>query len=199
MHLPFRFCFFCAAFALLFPWCRGTTVVAPSFAELVAEAQTIVRARVVDVRADWAESPQGRVIKTHVTFRVEKRLKGTATPELTLTFLGGELDGQGMRVAGMPQFSVGQREILFVTGNGINFCPLVGMMHGRYRVQTDAATGREYIARNDGVPLVSEHDVQLPQDGNPIERRLKVASAALSPAVFEERIAHQISPHAILP
>jgi hypothetical protein len=104
-----------------------------------------------------------------------------------------------MRVAGMPQFTVGQTEILFVTGNGVQFCPLVAMMHGRYRVQTDAATGREYIARSDGVPLVSEHDVQLPQDGNPLERRLKPVSAGLSPAMFEQRIVDQLSPRASLP
>jgi hypothetical protein len=199
MHLPLRFRFFCAASVLLFAPCRGTTVVAPTFAELVDEAQTIVRARVIELHSAWADSPQGRVIKTHVTFRIEKQLKGGATPELTLSFLGGELDGQGMRVAGMPQFTVGQTEILFIAGNGVRFCPLVAMMHGRYHVQTDAATGREYMARNDGIPLLSEHDVQLPQDGNPLERPLKPVSAALSPAAFEQRIVSQISPRVSQP
>jgi hypothetical protein len=189
----------CALLLFVSSALHATTVIAPTFDELVNEAQVIVRARVLAVRTAWAESPQGRVIKTYVTLRVEKQLKGTSATELTLAFLGGELDGQGMRVAGMPQFTVGQTEILFVAGNGLRFCPLVAMMHGRYRVQTDATTGRDYMTRNDGVPLVSEHDVQLPQAGNPIERQLKPVSAALSPAAFEQRIASQILRRAAQP
>jgi hypothetical protein len=181
------------------PLAHATTVIAPTFDELVNEAQTIVRARVLAVRSAWAESPQGRVIKTYVTVGVEKQLKGTAAAQLTLEFLGGELEGQGMRVSGMPQFAVGQIEILFISGNGTRFCPLVAMMHGRYRVRADPATGREYLTRNDGVPLTSEHDVQLPQAENPIERQLKPVSAALSPAVFEQRITNQLSRRAALP
>lgn len=172
---------------------RATTVIAPTFDELVTKADAIVRARVLDVRPAWAEAPQGRVIKTYVTFAVERQLKGEAASQLTLAFLGGELDGHGLRIAGMPQFAVGQTEILFIAGNGVRFCPLVAMVHGRYRVQTDAATGRTYLARNDGIPLVSEDDVQLPQTGNAIERQLKPVSAALSVAEFERRITLQIS------
>jgi hypothetical protein len=171
--------------------------VAPSFPELVAEADTIVRARVVAVRAAWAESPQGRVIKTFVTFATQEALKGGVAAEFTLDFLGGELDGQGMRIAGMPRFEVGRTELLFVTGNGVQFCPLVGLMHGRYRIQIDAGSGREYVARNDGVPLTSEHDVQLPQGLNPLEARTKPVAAALSPAVFTQRIRAEISRRAL--
>ncbi|MSU50848.1 MAG: hypothetical protein EXS37_17465 [Opitutus sp.] len=171
------------------PAASATSVVAPSFSELVAEAQDIFRAKVREVRSAWVDSPQGRVIKTYVTFDVLKRLKGQAPAELTLQFLGGELDGESMRVAGMPRFSVGQTELVFVSGNGRRFCPLVAMMHGRYRVQTDSASGREYVARDDGVPLESEHDVPLPQAENGIVNRLKRVSAALAPDVSETSIA----------
>ena len=194
--LPFRVRALAAAVLLLLGsgYLHATTVVAPSFPELVAEADTIVRARVVEVRAAWADTPQGRIIKTFVTFAVEKQLKGRgAGAQLTLSFLGGDLDGESMRVEGMPRFTAGQREILFVSGNGTRFCPLVAMMHGRYHVLTDPATSRDYIARNDGVPLVSEGDVQLPQPGNVLERRTKTVSAALSPAAFESRIVSEIT------
>ncbi len=172
---------------------RATSVVAPSFPELVNEAETIVRGQVTAVRCAWADSPQGRVIKTYVTFAVEKRLKGTAPDELVLQFLGGEVDGQGMAVQGMPQFTAGKREILFIAGNGVRFCPLVGMMHGRYRVLTDATTARDYIARDDGVPLASEADVQLPQGGTTAANRGKLAATALTPAAFEQKISAEIS------
>jgi hypothetical protein len=175
---------------------RATSVVAPSFSELVAEAQVIVRAKVREVRCAWVDSPQGRVIKTYVTLDVLKRLKGEATDELTLQFLGGEIDGESMRVSGMPRFVVGRTEVVFVSGNGRRFCPLVAMMHGRYRVQTDATSRREYVARDDGVPLESEHDVQLPQGGNGVANRLKSVSAAITPEVFEQKIAAEVTSHA---
>jgi len=73
-----------------------------------------------------------------------------------------------MRVSGMPRFTVGQKDIVFISDTrGVQFSPLVGLMHGRYRVQTDAATARDYITRDDGAPLESEADVQLPKPPTP--------------------------------
>jgi hypothetical protein len=178
---------------------RATSVTPPTFTELVAESQLIVRARVQSVRAAWVDSPQGRVIKTFVTLSVLKPLKGQASRELTLQLLGGEIDGHGMQVAGMPRFQPGQLEFLFISGNGVRFCPLVGMMHGRYRVLADPATGRDYVARNDGVPLASEHDVQLPQPGNALALPFKRPADALTPLAFEQAITGELLRHAARP
>ena len=173
---------------------RATTVIAPTFNELVAESEVIARVEVTAVRPAWVESPQGRIIKTFVTFRVVRALKGTPTADLTLPFLGGELDGETMRVSGMPRFTVGQKDIVFLSDTrGVQFSPLVGLMHGRYRVQTDAATSRDYIARDDGAPLESEADVQLPQAANSPANRLKSVARALSPADFESRISAEVA------
>jgi hypothetical protein len=178
---------------------RATSVTPPTFAELIAESQFIVRARVQAVRAAWVDSPQGRVIRTYVTVSVLKPLKGAAPAELTLELLCGEIDGHGMQVAGMPRFEPGRMEFLFIAGNGVRFCPLVGIMHGRYRILTDPATAREYVARNDGVPLESEHDVQLPQPGNALALRFKQPAQALSPQTFEQRITGELLRHATRP
>ena len=59
---------------------RATSVVAPSFSELVSEAQVIVRAEIVSVRSAWVESAQGPVIKTFVTLAVKKSLKEKRRP-----------------------------------------------------------------------------------------------------------------------
>lgn len=170
---------------------HATSVVAPTFQELVAESSIIARVEVTAIRPAWVETSQGRVIKTFVTFRILRLVKGTspAPSELTLPFLGGELDGQGMRVEGMPRFTVGQTDILFVSdATGAHFSPLVGLMHGRYRVLTDPATARAYLARNDGTPLESENDVQLPQSASSPANRFKSIARALSPEAFEARI-----------
>ena len=177
---------------------RATSVIPPSFPELVNEAEFIARAKVKSVRCAWVDSPQGRIIKTYVTLEVQKRLKGEPPSEITLQLLGGELDGQSMRVAGMPQFTVGEIEIVFVKGNGVRFCPLIGMMHGRYHVQSDATRG-EYVARSDGVPLENESDVQLPQGQSAVVDRLKSVANALSAQSFEQKIAHEVTRRASVP
>lgn len=175
----------------------ATTVVAPSFSELVAESEVIVRARVVAVQPYWADTPQGRIIKTRVTLATVRSLKGRAAPEFTLDLLGGELDGTGMEVTGMPHFEAGQVELLFVSGNGVRFCPLVGMMYGRYQVRADPATAREYVVRNDGLPLLSADDVQLPHEASPVLARLRSTASALSLAAFEQQITNEVSRRAL--
>ncbi len=178
---------------------HATSIVPPKFTELVAEAQVIVRAKVTQVACVWVDTPQGRVIKTNVTLTVGRTIKGNASKEMTLQFLGGEIDDQVMRIAGMPQFTVGQTDIVFITGNGVRFCPLVGMMHGRYRVKKDAGTQREFIARDDGVPLEDVSEVQLQQNLNSVVTRSKSAAEALTPEAFELKIKEEASRRAALP
>lgn len=175
---------------------HATSVVPPSFPELVKESQVIVRARVKSVTCAWVESAQGRVIKTFVAFELQKRFKGAAPEEMVLQFLGGEIDGQGMRVEGMPRFVTGMTEILFVTGNGVRFCPLVGMMHGRYRVLTDPSTARDYVARDDGVALASEQEVQLPQGTAGVAALRQRSANALTPEAFEAKITAEVAGYA---
>jgi hypothetical protein len=145
------------------------------------------------------ETSQGRVIKTFVTLSVQRRLKGDAGAELTLQFLGGEIDGVNMQIAGMPKFVKGSTEIVFVAGNGVRFCPLIAMMHGRYRVLTEEVTAREYVARDDGIPMESENDVKLSQEHDDAAGRLGRISEALSPGAFEQKILAEVARHVAQP
>ena len=165
----------------------------PTFPELVAEAETIARAKVTARECRWATSPTGRVIKTYVTLAVLKTLKGAARETLTLEFLGGELDGEGMRVEGMPQFAVGEIEIVFVAGNTVRFCPLIAMGHGSYRVLTEPVSCGRYVERDARSPLTSEREVQLPQAETASMANADRVSAALSPEAFEEKISAEDS------
>jgi hypothetical protein len=51
----------------------------------------------------------------------------------------------------MPQFAVGDRDVLFV-GNRNAVSPLVAFMHGRFRIASDA-TGVETVRFHDGSPV----------------------------------------------
>jgi hypothetical protein len=172
---------------------HASSVVPPSFPELVGEAQSIVEGRVAAQHCEWVDTPQGRAIMTFVTFDVTRTLKGPPQKQIVLRLLGGELDGEGLRVDGVPRFKPGDREILFVTGNGTRFCPLVGMMHGRYHI-VSAAT-HAYVARDDGAPLVREQDVQR-EPGAPAAPS---AAPALSPEAFEQRIRQEVVRHVVAP
>lgn len=172
---------------------RATSVVPPSFPQLVAEADVIARGTVTAVAAHWVDGPQGRMIKTFVTFDVAKVLKGSPPNPLVLQFLGGTVGSDTLHVSDMPQFKVGETEILFVHGNGVQFCPLVRMMHGRYHVRTDAATDRKYITRDDDTPLTSVAGVQQPVGGRPRAQAMRSDAGALSRDDFEAQIAAEVA------
>ena len=129
----------------------STTVIPPSFDALVSGANTIFVGEVIGQNAIWVGTPQGRAIKTQVTFRVEDVWKGAAGAVTRLEFLGGTIGETTMEVVGMPTFHAGQRSVLFVT-SARQVSPLVGFMHGRLRIERDFA-GVDRVRTHDGRSL----------------------------------------------
>jgi hypothetical protein len=134
---------------------RSTTVVPPTFDALIANAGTIFVSEVMDLRTDWETTPSGRVIMTRVTFRVEEVWKGNVGAVTQLAFVGGEIGDIGMAVHGMPKFSRGQRDVLFVSGEARRGSPLVGLMHGRMRVEREPVSRIDRVRTHDGQALGS--------------------------------------------
>src|SRR5215471_16644868 len=131
---------------------NATTVIAPRFEELVSRAQVIFEGEVTGLQSQWiGEGAQHRIV-TFVTFKVDDTLKGGASGTYSIRMLGGTVDGQTMEVSDAPKFKVGDHDILFVENNGSQFIPLVGIQHGRFRVQKDQA-GRDTLITGDGQPL----------------------------------------------
>ena len=175
------------------PAARAMSVIPPTFAELVAEAETVVRGVVSDVRTEEFDSPQGRGVRTLVTLKVERALKGTPGATLTLSLLGGTVGRHTLRVAGMPTFEIGKRELVFVARNGTVMCPLIGAGHGRYHVQTDTTAHRDYITRDNLAPLTSTDEIRLPLDTPAAAAHLTSAADALTLAAFETQIAEAVT------
>lgn len=134
---------------------HSTTVIPPTFDELVSKAHTIFVGEVVTQRSVWQSTPQGRSIVTIVTFQVADVWKGDASPVTQLEFLGGTIDDLTMTVQGMPTFFVGQRDVLFVGATVRTVSPLVGLMHGRLRVEREPMTGVDRVRTHDGRSLGS--------------------------------------------
>lgn len=139
---------------------RSTTVIPPSFDQLVASAESVFVAEVIDLRSVWRDTRERRVIKTLVTFRVEDVWKGSAPVTTQLEFLGGTIDGVTLEVHGVPAFRLGQRDLLFVeNGRRPMVSPLVGFMHGRMRIERDPATGADRVRTFDGRAFASPAEI----------------------------------------
>ena len=117
---------------------RATTVIPPTFDQLVSDAELIFEGTVTGSRSQWTGEGAERNIVTYVTFNVEDAIKGAPGKSYTIRMLGGTIDGETAEVADAPRFKTGDRDILFVEHNGSQFVPLVGIMHGRFHVQKDA-------------------------------------------------------------
>lgn len=142
--------------------CRATTIIAPTFPELVAKSDTVVLGEVTAVTSELVTRGAERAIFTRVTLVVRDAIVGSPPTALTLEFLGGTVGELTMEVDGIPLFAVGRTEILFVQNNGRQICPLVGMAHGRYKIERDPATGSELVKRDNGAALTDLAQVSLP-------------------------------------
>ncbi|HVT71910.1 MAG TPA: hypothetical protein VHD61_02145 [Lacunisphaera sp.] len=170
----------------------ATTVVAPEFPELVNQSDCIVRAVVKSVHSEIVQ-PGNRKIITLVELDVKEVIAGKPAQPLVLRMLGGKVGGDEMIVEGAPQFQVGDEDILFVQGNGRQVSPLVAMMHGRYRVMKDTATGKEIIGRSNRQPLRSTAEVaRAMSEGGTAQAGTPKAAAPAGPALTPDQFTQQI-------
>jgi len=135
---------------LAFARVSATTVIPPTFEQLVKQAELIFQGTVTDARSVWEGEGGQRHIETYVTFNVEDSVKGQAGTSYTIRMLGGTVGNDTMEVTDTPKFEVGDREILFVEHNNEQFVPLVGINHGRFHVQHDDQTGRDVVFNGAG-------------------------------------------------
>ena len=138
---------------------RAASVVAPTFDGLVTRARTVFVAETVDVSSRWVSTGSGRAIVTVVTFKVRRTLKGELGAQTQLEFLGGTVGEYRLEVPGIPRFRVGDEDVLFVDDRGQPVSPVVGFMHGRFRVLEEPGTGRRSVARHDFSRLSSVAEI----------------------------------------
>src|SRR5437667_5885009 len=162
----------------------ATTVIPPSFDDLVGRAEMIFQGTVTDVRSEWTGEGAQRHIASYVTFNVDDAIKGNPGAKVTLNLLGGTVGAETMEVTDAPKFKVGDRDILFVENNGTQFIPLVGIMHGRFHVQKDE-NARDVVLTNDGAPLTDVN--QLGKN-----ERAATAGRAISTQEFKQALQSRV-------
>lgn len=137
---------------MVFPELHATSVRAPGFGALVDRAELIFTGQVLSQHSEWRVVDGRRSIVTLVSFGVERWHKGASPAVVTLQFLGGTVGEITLSVSEMPKFKTGERTVLFVEGNGVAACPVIGFFHGRFSLKRDDA-GREIVLKHDGEPL----------------------------------------------
>jgi hypothetical protein len=165
---------------------EATTVIPPSFDELVAQADVIFQGQVTNVQSQWVGEGAQRHIVSYITFKVEEALKGDPGQTYTMRMLGGTVDGETMGVSDAPKFKVGDDDILFVQNNGSQFIPLVGIMHGRFHVKRDQ-TGQEIVTNNEEEPVTN-----LARLGKLNEETASAAEPTLSAAEFKGAVKNKV-------
>lgn len=170
---------------------RATTVKAPEFSGLVNQSDFIVRAVVKSVTSEIRQGTKGRKIYTHVELEVREVIAGKPPTPLVLVLLGGKVGDDTMVIEGAPTFQVGDEDILFVQGNGRQIYPLVAMMHGKYPVEKEPESGREFMLRSNKVPL--KHTAEVSQEmAEGTEAQAQAAAINTAEALTPQEFVRQI-------
>ncbi len=132
---------------------RATTVIAPTFEELVREADVVFEGEVIETRSRVSVEGGAETIVTDVSFKVASVLKGTPGPVTVLEFLGGVVGDRGFKVDGVPTFARGDRDVIFANTSQRLLSPLVRVMYGRVRIVKDGPARQEFVRQFNGTPL----------------------------------------------
>jgi len=127
---------------------------------LSQDAEYVFKGTVVDVQYRQSEgtpeNPEG-IPHTFVTYKVDEEYKSQGqNSEVTLRFTGGVIDEDKIMLNdSMPLMDIGDKDLLFVAGNGQKPCPLVNCKQGRFR-EIDG-----YMFDDDGSTIVLDDEGSL--------------------------------------
>jgi len=126
-----------------------------SLDQMIVAAPAIVVATVESRRAEYEYYGSSRLIITKVTLRVEQSIKGSAPRTVVVEVLGGTIGDQTLHVSHVPEFRVGDRDVLFLSNAPHAVSPLVGSDQGRFRVLADNDTGTPRVVTAGFEPLTA--------------------------------------------
>jgi hypothetical protein len=116
---------------------RATILLPADLPDLTRESRAIARGAVVDVVPRWTDDR--RSIETIVTLVPEAYLKGALGESVQFRVPGGRLGRYRKIVVGAPQFSVGDRVVVFLDARAPALPQIVGLSQGVFRLTRSAA------------------------------------------------------------
>lgn len=145
---PFLLCimFWCGSAAAL-----SLTPGATRVESMLREADAVIYAEVTDRAV--ARNPDDDIPHTFYRMKVEKVITGSVeSSELIMRIWGAETDEESVGFVGTPQFSVGDRIIVFVRGNGEEAVPIVNFHWGVFWVDR-APDNTRFVTDAEGYPV----------------------------------------------
>src|SRR2546425_2584999 len=131
------------------PAALATTVVPVADADLVSTATAIVLA---DEKRSASRWDLGRRRSfTVITLDVRDSLKGEIPlGPLTIRQLGGRVGGMHAWIQGSPEFTVGERVLVFLSRNADGTLRVAHLYQGKFSIVTDLPTGASHAVRTPG-------------------------------------------------
>jgi hypothetical protein len=120
----------------------------PSVEALVRRAEVVVIADVSAATGEWDAART--TIHTRVTLTVIETLKGTPGRALSFNQPGGRVGDRVSAVGGAAQFKPGERVLVFLARSRAGAFRLADIANGKFQIERDAASGREYVVRLSG-------------------------------------------------
>jgi hypothetical protein len=173
------------AVCLLAPALGATVLIPAEFREIVNGSDIIAHARVVDVRAEWAEGR--RRIDSIVTVEVLSYFKGGAEQRVSFTVPGGQIGRYRSIMVGAPSFRTGEEAVLFLNAGDAAVPYVFGLNQGVFRIRQDRTSGRRIVLPP--ALLATGTTPEVVRRGSP-ERRpvsLEVFGAQLRAVLAEQR------------
>ena len=135
-------------FSLLFAaTAHASTFVMASDDDLIIGARAIVRAKVLSISCQMDEQT-GRIF-SYVRLRVQEVLKGDVVDsQVVLKQEGGQVGSRGSMVFGSPQFSKGERVLLYLDTWRDGSLRVYQMFMGKFSIVDDPSTGERFVVRD---------------------------------------------------
>jgi hypothetical protein len=134
-----------AAFALWALPARATQMNHLDTRALTHGSSDIVIGTVERVQSHW-DAAHKRIL-TDVDVRVSESFKGAGNGMVTLTQMGGEVDGMRLEIEGSPVFRPGQESLLFLWRDTDGRAQVNGLAQGKFDIRRDPRTGAATVRR----------------------------------------------------
>jgi hypothetical protein len=139
---------------------QGSTFVAQSPGELLAQADTVVVGEVIQKQSFWNEDMS--LIVTEATIHVHDALVGDAPAVLNVRTPGGAVGQFRIDAHGFPTFEKGQRVLVFLNRDLGGNLEVTGYQQGLYRVITRSDGVDVAVPSLEGVRLLTKDGTAAP-------------------------------------
>ncbi|HSB10863.1 MAG TPA: putative Ig domain-containing protein, partial [Blastocatellia bacterium] len=125
----------------------ATIVVTPTDDDMIIGARAIVRGKVVAIESSFDD--QQTSIYTYITLRVQEVIKGRIDERrIILKQLGGRVGDRGQTIHGSPQFTQGEKVIVYLDNWRDGSLRVYQMYLGKFSVVKDSTTSELFAVRN---------------------------------------------------